>query len=115
MNYEQNWIVSYCNSVIAALMLLAIAFKPAQAQQIPNLNVINGLFTPTQSERFFREGRQKFERELEIFKHPERYFNDDLLKLDLEPIEERSHLSGNLSWDRKQELRIDRTNYLPPP
>ena len=121
MSYERNWILSWSNSVILALAIVAIAAvetaKAQQAPDLPDLNVINGLFTPTQSERFFREGRENFEREIEIFNHPERYLNDELLQFDSELIEqmERSQLSSNFSWNNGRELSIDRTNYLPRP
>lgn len=118
MNYKRNWIFNWSNTVTLALAIAAIAaVKTVKAQHDLDLEVINGLFTPTQSQRFFHEGRENFERELEIFNHPERYLSDELLKFDSELIEEmeRSQLSANFSWNNGRELRIDRTNFLPHP
>lgn len=117
MNYKRNWIFSWSNTVILALAIVAIAaMKTAKAQRVPDLpdlNVINGLFTPTQSERFFREGRENLEREIEIFNHPERYLNDELLQFDSELIEKMERSPANFKRSNRRELRIDRTNYLP--
>ncbi len=70
-----NWFNSLLFA-IAIVMLAAITTAKAQAY----FDVINGLFTPTQSDRFFQAGREDFEREIELFTHPERYRSNDLLQ-----------------------------------
>lgn len=54
----------------------------AQAQDNFNFNVLNGLFVPTQSQRFFQTGREKFEQEIQIFTDPKHYLGEDLLQID---------------------------------
>ncbi len=54
----------------------------------PNIrpSVLNGLFSPTASERFLEEGRRKMEREAEVLVHPERYKREGILKIDTTKI-----------------------------
>lgn len=85
-------------NVATATVILMAAITPAKAQAdrgaiapLPN-NVVNGLFTPTQSQKFFHEGRAAFEREVEIFNNPERYTNKELLEFDPELIEQMKQL-----------------------
>lgn len=42
-------------------------------------SVLNGLFSPTASERFFKEGRRNIEREVKILTNPELYKPEDIL------------------------------------
>lgn len=80
---------------IALIILLAGSVKIVEAQNISvrvqNIppRVINGLFTPTQSQRFFQEGRRKFELEVKILDNPEDYFNGDILKIPPELLREQ--------------------------
>lgn len=101
------------NTVATATIILIAAITPATAQSdrgasalfLPN-NVINGLFTPTQSQRFFEEGRIAFEREVEIFNHPERYQGEDLLQFDRELIEQMKQLQPKKEVTSNSELEI---------
>ncbi len=104
-----NWFNSLLFA-IAIVMLAAITTAKAQAY----FDVINGLFTPTQSDRFFQAGREDFEREIELFTHPERYRSNDLLQIDPKLIEQmnRSRQLLNFELDNSQyELHRDITNY----
>lgn len=47
---------------------------------IPNQSVLNGLYSPTASERFFEEGKRKIERERRILINPEIYRREGILK-----------------------------------
>ncbi|MEM8828400.1 MAG: hypothetical protein AAGE96_03465 [Cyanobacteria bacterium P01_G01_bin.19] len=82
----------------------------AKAGSSQNLDSLNGLFTPTQSERFFQAGRENFEREIEIFTHPEKYLRSDVLKIDPEAIKQmdRSQFYSDYDWDNSPyKLHID--------
>lgn len=77
----RNFVYSSFNSLLIAVAIVIItAIATANAQD--NLNVLNGLFTPTSAQRFFQVGRENFEQEVEIFIHPERYVTEDLLRID---------------------------------
>ncbi len=78
-----NWFNSLALAV--AIVILA-AITTAKAQD--SFNMINGLFTPTQADRFFQAGRKDFEKEVERFNYPESYSGDDLLQIDPELIEQ---------------------------
>ena len=78
-----NWFNSL---VLAVAIVIVAAITTAKAQN--SFNIINGLFTPTQADRFFQAGREDFEQEVKIFIHPERYLRDDLLQIDPELIEQ---------------------------
>lgn len=85
-----RFVFSWFNSLIVAIIIVILAaITTANAQT--NFNLLDGLFTPRQSERFFQAGRENFEREVEIFNHPERYLRDDLLQIDPELIEQMKH------------------------
>lgn len=78
---------------IAIFILLVFGGKilktNAQESHLNNLNSsLNGLFSPNATERFFREGREDFDREIEIINNPEIYFDDNLLQIDEELIEQ---------------------------
>jgi hypothetical protein len=47
---------------------------------MPNQSVLNGLYSPTASERFFEEGKKKIERETKILVNPQRYKKEGILK-----------------------------------
>ena len=90
--------------------ILIAAITPATAQSDPGAiapslpnNVINGLFTPTQSQEFFEEGRAAFEREVEIFNNPERYADEDLLQFDRELIKEMEQLQQKETRNEEQD------------
>ena len=78
---------------IVFTILLANSVNVVKAQDIPRY-VINGLFTPTESQRFFEEGRRKFESDAIILNNPEYYFNDDILQISPELLrqeQEQNH------------------------
>lgn len=78
-------------SVISSAIILLGAIATAEAQDsIPNLEDFNfnGLFTPTSTQRFFEAGRKDFEEEIDFLTNPDRYFNGELLQIDLELIEQ---------------------------
>ena len=79
---------------------MSIAIASAQAQT--NSPVIDGLFTPTQSQRFFEAGREGFTREVEILNYSEDYLGEDLLQIDPALIEQMSNLdlSTDIDLDR---------------
>lgn len=57
----------------------------AQAQQtvplpLPNQTVLNGLYSPTASERFFEKGKRSIERETRILTNPKLNQRENLLK-----------------------------------
>ncbi|MDJ0572823.1 MAG: hypothetical protein QNJ53_27800 [Pleurocapsa sp. MO_192.B19] len=82
-----GFVFNWFNSLIVAIVLVLLnVITTANAQT--NVNVLDGLFTPTQSERFFQAGRKNFEQEVEIFNNPERYLGNDLLQIDPELIEQ---------------------------
>lgn len=84
--YVFNWVTSLIMAM-AIVILAAMTTAKAQKSIEPNnidLNTINGLFTPTESQRFFQAGREDFAREVRIFLHPERYLKDDILQIDPE-------------------------------
>ncbi|HEY9767637.1 MAG TPA: hypothetical protein V6C71_03905 [Coleofasciculaceae cyanobacterium] len=90
------------NSLLLAIAVMLAAITTAKAQVY--FDVIDGLFTPTQSDRFFQAGREDFEREIELFTHPERYRSNDLLQIDPKLIEQmnRSRQLPNFELDNSQ-------------
>lgn len=47
---------------------------------LPNQSVLNGLYSPTASERFFEEGKRNIERETIILFNPELYQREGIFK-----------------------------------
>jgi hypothetical protein len=54
--------------------------KAQEAVQLPNQSVLNGLYSPTTSERFFEEGKKQIERETKILVNPRRYQGKRILE-----------------------------------
>lgn len=75
---------------ISLTVSLTISVNPALAESLAH-TVINGLFTPTQSDRFFKEGRLKLESETKILTNPQYSANDDLLQITPELLEQRKY------------------------
>ena len=101
-------------TLLVALMIALLTVMAVKAENKPDLDSLNGLFTPTQSERFFQAGRENFEREIEIFTHPEKYWRDDLLQIDPKLIEQmnRGQDRTDLDWENStHKLRIDILKY----
>ncbi len=108
--------------ILAVIIVILAAITTAKGQNYSNTldglsvpdDVTNGLFTPTQSQRFFQAGREDFEREIEFLNYPERYLDDDLLQIDPELIEQMNRLQppADFGSDNPQrELRIDIINH----
>lgn len=98
------------DTVATVSIIFIAAITPATAQSdrgatVPSLpnDVVNGLFTPTQSQRFFQEGRKAFEREVEIFNNPERYEGEKILQFDRELIEEMKQLQQEETSNEEQD------------
>lgn len=81
----------FANLVKAATLSLELLLAtPVIAQQVPS-PVINGVLHPRESS-FFREGREKFEREIQRFTQ-RRNLPETLLKIRLEKIERQEKRS----------------------
>ena len=111
---------SWLNTLISATVILTSTAITAKAQSVRGSvaplpsNVTNGLFAPTQSQRFFQNGREAFEKEVEIFNQPQRYWDNDVLQFDRESIEQMNLLEANANSNLKdfqQELRLDSINH----
>ena len=108
-----HFVFNWFNSLLVAIAIVIFAaIKTANAQSNVNVptSVLNGLFSPTQSERFFQAGREDFEREIAIFNDPERYLNGDLLRIDPELIEQMNQLQPPDDFGRgnfQYELHLD--------
>ena len=87
MKANLKWLSFLCLFGLTNVSLM-VKTTPVTAQTRVNLNSLNGLFTPTQSQRFSRAGRERFEREIKIFSNPDKYFNNDLLTIDTAAIEQ---------------------------
>ncbi|WP_027843620.1 hypothetical protein [Mastigocoleus testarum] len=90
-------LVSFFSTSLAIALALVIisAMSTAKANNnapvprtLPDLHpsVLNGLISPTASERFLEEGRRKLETEADILVHPERYEREVILKIDMTKI-----------------------------
>ena len=95
---------SFCciYGVLASVILGAVgAAKAQEAVPLPNQSVLNGLYSPTASERFFEEGKKKIERETKILLNPELYNRENLLKNNLvktKIIEEIEGINSNFDF-----------------
>lgn len=72
-----------CTSLSLTFFIIIGAIDRAFAESkvpLPNQSVLNGLYSPTASEKFFEEGRRNIERETEILVNPERYKREDILQ-----------------------------------
>ena len=54
--------------------------KAQEAVSMPNQSLLNGLYSPTASERFFEEGKKKIERETKILVNPKLDRREGILK-----------------------------------
>lgn len=62
---------------------------------VPNSSLINGLFAPNSSELFFREGREKFDREIDYLLDRRLTVSDDLLKIQDDIFQQQRELENN--------------------
>ncbi len=71
-------------STFASVMISAMDTALAQiSPSMPNQSVLNGLYSPTASERFFEEGKKKIEKQTLILVNPERYKPESILKINI--------------------------------
>lgn len=95
----------------AARALTGVALLGVATSALPPQRVINGLYYPTSAQYFFREGQQKFDREIERLTQgrlssPERLLeiNEDLRKhkdiLQLEHPERPPGGAGKSGWQK---------------
>ena len=95
-DFEFSWV----NTLVFAIVIGFLAVFTVRAESNFNLDPLNGLFTPTQSERFFQAGREDFEQEVKFFNYPELYLRDDLLQIDPEIIEQLNQPKSDRDFDR---------------
>lgn len=76
--------LTYFFCIYSAIVSVIVGFmdtaKAQEAVQIPNQTVLNGLYSPTASERFFEEGKRSIERETRILTNPKLNQREGLLK-----------------------------------
>ena len=66
-----------------------VIFEVNAATKAQNtVNTLNGLFTPTKSQRYFQEGRRDFDIQVEILNDPDYYFNQQIPQFDEELLNE---------------------------
>ncbi|MEM6611943.1 MAG: hypothetical protein AAF652_06755 [Cyanobacteria bacterium P01_C01_bin.72] len=97
-------------TLLIALIIGLLTVWVVKAENKLDAGVLNGLFTPTQSERFFETGRENFEREIQLFTYPEKYLRSDMLQIDTKIIEQmdRGQFNSDYDWDNStHKLRID--------
>ena len=94
---------------LAIVLILSIssAANPVTAE-IRIDSVLNGLFSPTEAERFFQEGRRKFEQEITILQSSQYSFSDDILQIDPELLKPQKYPSYFDSKDGDYLLSPDR-------
>ena len=110
-NSNLNFFSNSFNTLLLAVALGMLVVVAAKAESNFNFDVLNGLFTPTQSERFFQAGREDFEREIDIFNHPELYPSEDLLQIDPELVGQMNRLGHSVDFkleNGEYELHRDR-------
>lgn len=110
MENNKAFISNSLKTLLLALIIGLLAVMAAEANNSPNLDSLNGLFTPTQAEKFFQVGRENLEREIEIFAHPEKYLREDLLEIDPELMEQvnQGQFYSDFDWKNSpQKLHID--------
>jgi hypothetical protein len=102
-NVKRNILGFFIGRSIARTLLgivISIAMQPNVRSQNSIGSEVNGLFTPTQAQQFFREGRRNFERQEQIFDLPEIKFQPNVLKIDPQLLD---RLEEAKSWfDRGQ-------------
>lgn len=92
-------VFSWVSTLIFAIIIGLLAVLTVRAESNFNFDVLNGLFTPTQSERFFQAGREDFEQAVKSFTYPEQYLRDDLLQIDPEIIEQLNQPKSDHDFD----------------
>lgn len=80
LNLSHQKILKKITPATLTLVTLAGLSNPASAIEIPH-SVINGLYYPTGSQQFFNQGRQQFEKEIEILLKKRLSSPENLLKI----------------------------------
>ena len=62
---NRNFVRSCWETLLVATTIGFLTVFAVKAESNLNFDGLNGLFTPTQSERFFQAGREDFEREVD--------------------------------------------------
>ncbi|MGF1542601.1 MAG: hypothetical protein ACFCU5_19510 [Pleurocapsa sp.] len=98
--------------IMAIALLLMVADAPVKAQKITEIDnfILNGLFTPTAAQRFFETGRDNLVRETRILEDSERYFNENILQIDPEVMQQMKRNRSSLDlWiiNPPQQLYLD--------
>lgn len=96
MNFSFQLLVKSAIGSAGAVAIATFVSLTSSANLVKAQNfdaVINGLFSPTQSERFFQEGRRSFESEVEILTNSEDHFKDDILQITPELLKPRQYPS----------------------
>ncbi|MEM7714781.1 MAG: hypothetical protein AAF349_14595 [Cyanobacteria bacterium P01_A01_bin.68] len=103
-------------ATFASLILGATGTAKAQeAIPLPDQTVLNGLYSPTASERFFEEGKRSIEREARILINPKLNQREGLLKNNIinskiiEELEDKNPILDfpQDNFQRKLEPKID--------
>ena len=89
--------------------------KAQEAIPLPDQTVLNGLYSPTASERFFEEGKRSIEREARILINPKLNQREGLLKNNIinskiiEELEDKNPILDfpQDNFQRKLEPKID--------
>ena len=83
--------------IVLTTIVLGITVSPTLRAQPANFNVsfpsqqiTNGLFAPTNSQRFFEEGRRQFETEIQNLRENQDSAPEELLKIDPEVLWQES-------------------------
>ncbi|MEB3217042.1 MAG: hypothetical protein VKN72_12560 [Nostocales cyanobacterium 94392] len=84
----------FCISGVIAFFIIGTTDRAFAQSNVPSINqsVLNGLYSPRASEKFFEEGNRKIEREIQILQNPERYKHKDILQnnaVDIKTIEKK--------------------------
>jgi hypothetical protein len=98
MRTNKNFVHSCFETFLLAAVIGMLVVLAVKAQDNVDFEVLNGLFTPTESTRFFQAGREDFAREVEIFNHPERYLGDNLLQINPELIEQMNRFGQSMDF-----------------
>lgn len=96
---KNNFVDSCFNTFLLAVEIVILTVIAAKAQDNFTFDMLNGLFTPTQSTEFFQAGRDSFEQQLEFLANPEKYLQDDLLEIDPKLIEQIHQPRKYLDFD----------------
>jgi hypothetical protein len=98
MKTNKSFVPDLLETFLLAVVIGLLGILAAKAQDNIDVQALNGLFTPTEATRFFQAGREDFEKEVEIFNHPERNLRDDLLQINPELIEQMDRFGQSVDF-----------------